>query len=139
MCENVILISKGAYASMSTKIILTSHGELAKYTVKTLELILGDLDNVDYLCLGEEEGLESYKKRLEDKILNDNNYIILADIIGGTPSNAAYILKQHFKNVEVIVGFNLPLIISLLQGVTASKDDAIESAIDCGREMIKVL
>ncbi|WP_352404618.1 PTS sugar transporter subunit IIA [Sporanaerobacter acetigenes] len=124
---------------MSTKIIVTSHGELAKYTVKTLELILGDLDNIDYLCLGESEGLESYKKRLEDKISDDDNYIILADIIGGTPSNAAYILKQHFNNVEVIVSFNLPLIISLLQSVVTSGDNVVESAIDCGREMIKTL
>jgi PTS system mannose-specific IIA component len=62
--------------------------------------------------------------------------VLLTDIAGGTPSNLAFSLCDH-KNVEVIAGVNLPLLVKLAK-IRGSEPlaEAVDHAAKAGRKYI---
>lgn len=59
-------------------------------------------------------------------------------MFGGTPSNLAISIMEK-KNIEVLAGMNLPMLIKLAQvRATASVNEAAISAQDAGRKYINV-
>jgi PTS system mannose-specific IIA component len=66
-----------------------------------------------------------------------NGVIILTDMFGGTPSNLAISLLG--KQVEVIAGVNLPMLIKLASvRKTMTVEAAVQAAQDAGRKYIAV-
>lgn len=121
---------------MQRKILVISHGNLAESIVRVAELILGKTDNLKYLGLKADESRESFVDRIEKYTQEDCEYIILADLMSGTPFNAAFLAKKSRKNLHLIAGYNLPLILTLLNDADVAVDDAIQDAIETGRQMI---
>ena len=64
--------------------------------------------------------------------------IVLTDMFGGTPSNLSISLLDR-KNLEVIAGINLPMLIKLA-GARAESDlaSAVDAAQEAGRKYISV-
>lgn len=118
------------------KILLVSHGKIAEAMAYAATLIMGGTDAVDSLCLEENESLESFIARIEEKTSEKREYIVLADLMSGTPFNAAFVVKQKKDHFEIIVGFNLTVLLSLINDMDASFDQAIENAVSLGKEMI---
>ncbi|MGX8702623.1 PTS sugar transporter subunit IIA [Caproiciproducens sp.] len=115
------------------RILIVSHGKIAEAMVHVATLIMGDMDAVDYLCLQEDESLESFTARIGEKTKEECEYIILADLMSGTPFNAAFAVKQGKPHLEIIAGFNLPLLLSLVNDQDAPLDQAIKNAVETGK------
>ncbi|MHC5228439.1 PTS sugar transporter subunit IIA [Enterococcus sp. LJL99] len=102
-------------------IILASHGEFSKSALTTLEMIAGKQSNMSALSLQPGEGLDEfyqqYKQLVETK---PGEWLILTDIDGGTPSNAATQLLLGFENVQVFSGLNIPLLLEIATNNSAS-------------------
>ncbi len=65
--------------------------------------------------------------------------IIATDLFGGTPSNLAISLLETHKNIEVLAGVNLPMLIKLASArKTESLHDAALQACEAGRKYINV-
>ena len=95
--------------------LLISHGLLSKGALDTAKLILGELPNVEYLSVIIDSTIESTYAEIE-KVINNNpndQWLIITDILGGTPFNAAYRYLSKNKNVCVYAGFNLPILLEL--------------------------
>lgn len=104
------------------KIIIATHGTLAEAFKSTLKMFTNDIDDVYSVGLTE-TGVEEFKEKIDNimkKAYEDGKEIlVLADLFGGTPFNTAMLeIKGKYKNVEVIAGVNLPLLIeaTLLRG-----------------------
>ena len=97
-------------------ILVITHGEFGKELIATAESIVGSQENVYSLSLQRTETLLSLSNRI-DKIIkgfkSDDSAIILTDMLGGTPCNACLPLSAS-KNIEIISGVNLYMLISAL-------------------------
>ncbi len=100
------------------KILIISHCGLTDELIRTAEVIAGKHDNLysvkkdisDDNLVSLQERIASVLEEITDK---EKGTLILTDILGGTPCNAALPMCRRF-NVEVLTGVNLPMIISAL-------------------------
>jgi len=106
------------------KIILASHGRLALGMQDTLKIIVGEIPNLTSYAAyidGDETG---YVDQIQNSVESQPNeqFIILTDVLGGSVNtNLTQLLKEH-KNVHLIAGMNLPLVMEL-----ATKNDDLDT------------
>lgn len=122
-------------------IVLVSHGHLAQEFAKTLEHIVGLQEKIETISLFPNDDIEAKRKEILDAVNNVDDgqgVVILTDMFGGTPSNLAHSLLEG-RNVEIVAGMNLPLLIKL---ASARKSNALHEAVllaqEAGRKYIHV-
>ncbi len=97
-------------------VILISHGHYSKYALESAEMIIGKQENCEVISVTEDKDLDSVTKELEEvykKLKNEKGVIILTDIRGGTPSNAAANLLVRESDILALSGYNMPLLLEL--------------------------
>jgi len=120
------------------KFLIATHGAFAKGVKSSLDIIVGDMDNVFLIqaYIDENVTVEDEVKTILQNIANDDELVIFTDLLGGSVNNimVRYALKQ---NVHIVSGFNLPLLIEVILGDTDTPVvDVIESAIVNAKEQI---
>lgn len=96
-------------------IIAISHGSYAKALINSVEMIHGKQEKIRTISLEGNKSIESLKEKIDITIeeLNVEEILILVDILGGTPYNAACLFMDR-KNVNVITGMNMPMIVEII-------------------------
>lgn len=89
------------------QLIFISHNKLAEGVKAALEMITGPQEIRTYGLMPGEKPDERVKE-IERKINRNTNYLILADLYGGSMANAAVSLLTR-PNVKMITGLNLAL------------------------------
>lgn len=96
-------------------ILVVSHGDFAKSLIQTAEMIAGKQGNVSWVSLAPNDGVDSLKAKLDTQIAKfpkDAPILILADLWGGSPFNAAaQIAAENPKETALIAGVNLPILL----------------------------
>ena len=97
------------------QIILASHSQMAKGLKQTVELIMGKQSNLHAIAAYDDEQ-ESLKKQIVDQITSNSNekYLFLTDIIGGSVNTTIAQIIDDKKNMFLITGMNLPLVLTIL-------------------------
>ena len=118
-------------------IVLISHGKMAEGMVDSAKLFFGDaIEQLAYVTLRMEDNPDDFQSSLAAAIKEvdgGEGVIVLADLLGGTPSNrAAYLVSD---NVQVITGMNLTIFLELL-GLRLSGAVDIQSLIATGQSGI---
>lgn len=121
-----------------TKIILISHGGLSKAMAKSAQMITGERDNLFYYGLYPGEHPSEMINKIKNEVKNnrEDNFIIIADICGGSVCNAAMELIE-LKNVKLLSGMNLALVIDVILGKDTS-DGELNRKINNAKEGIKL-
>lgn len=105
-------------------IVLVSHGRLAHTLLETAVEIVGPFDLAEALAVSRSEGLSAVEQRIRDSVRRvdgGDGVLILADMFGGTAANVALqLVGDH--HVEVVTGFNLPMILKLSSAVEMATD-----------------
>lgn len=102
--------------NVNRKIILASHGGLSKGIKDSLEMIVGTANfPVDYYGLYPGENPQDIFDSIKAEIDNNTEleYIILTDLFGGSVCNALLPLSIY-KNVVIIAGMNLPVVMEIV-------------------------
>ena len=122
-------------------IVIVSHGNLAAESLRILEHIVGKQKNIETISIESNDSINERRLDLLKSIENvdsGNGVIILSDMFGGTPSNIAISALKKSK-IEVIAGFNLPMLITLVsEREKSTLDSAINNAQDAGRKYITI-
>lgn len=95
-------------------LILVAHGKLAVEMKASAEMIFGQLPNVSAIEFCKEEGLDSILEKIQQQVeQTEQEAVIFTDIFCGTPYNAscAAYLKMPHKQLEVLSGMSLPLVL----------------------------
>lgn len=99
-------------------ILILSHGELANAFLNTSKLIMGEQVNIIALGLEASESREDYQVRLVEaceSLDHQDGILVLTDLYGGTPSNAAILsLFGVYPNLQMVTGINLAMVIEAL-------------------------
>ncbi|HTH56049.1 MAG TPA: hypothetical protein VL728_08370 [Cyclobacteriaceae bacterium] len=120
------------------KFLITAHGSFASGIKSSLDIIIGESDNVfviDAYVDGNTSIEDELKKVLENITPNDE-LIVFSDLMGGSITNQVLRFALR-ENVHIVSGMNLPLLIDLIM-TDADKPiaDAIENALQAAREQV---
>lgn len=122
-------------------LVLVTHGALANEFKSALEHIVGPQDFCETIAIGPDDNMETRRNDIlaaVDQADQGAGVIVLTDMFGGTPSNLAISVMQN-RDVEVIAGVNLPMLVKLAR-VRADLDikEAVAQAQEAGRKYITV-
>jgi len=96
-------------------VLIVTHGGLAAELLAAGERIAGPLPNFRALTLDWSDGLEVAKQRIQraiDEMEQEDGVLLLTDMFGDTPSNAALACCVPGR-VEMLSGANLPMVVRL--------------------------
>lgn len=121
-------------------LVVAAHCRVAQEMVKTAEMILGPLEAVRAVSMDPATPVEEMVRELSEAIKEVDagpGVLVLTDLFGGTPSNVA--LSFVGSRVEVLSGFNLPMLIKFaeIRGASSLKE-AAEILRDYGRRHISL-
>lgn len=120
------------------KIIIVSHGKLAKGMKDTVEMIAGQQENLEaYEAYENGTSDDSFINDLKNSLASSKNddVIIVTDVLGGSVNNEATQLLKDHPNLTILTGMNLPLIITLVTTVNSGiSDEKVSEAIDEGKK-----
>ncbi|WP_249028782.1 PTS sugar transporter subunit IIA [Tannockella kyphosi] len=126
-------------------ILLVSHSTMCVGVKDSLEMIMGPQEVVDTISLGE-DGVESFRAALEDKISKMNEtfdeIIIVTDIPNATPYNECFrYIRKHEVDYAVVAGMNLAMVIELaiFSQTDMSTEDLVNQAMETGKTAVKKL
>ncbi len=119
--------------------IIVSHGKLAEELLNALNIILGEVVNIDAISIGWYDDVEESKKKINQSLQTVNKksgVLIFTDMFGGTPSNLSFSFMKD-NQIEIITGVNLPMLIKFasLQRSNNLKDVA-KKVVEQGKKNI---
>ncbi len=122
-------------------IVLVAHGNLAQEYATVLEQIVGKQERVFAVGMAPNDNMEQRRSEILEKIKqadDGSGVIVMTDMFGGTPSNLAISLLDKIP-IEVIAGFNLPMLIKLA-GIrkTMKMKEAVLETQEAGKRYIHV-
>ena len=108
---------------MTKQLVLVSHGRFCEELKKSTEMIMGPLDFIHTVTLLPEEGIDDFAAKFSATVKDLDDYIVFADLLGGTPCNVVSRLILEGLQIELYAGMNMPMVIefinSALTGVEA--------------------
>ncbi|MEG2789455.1 MAG: PTS sugar transporter subunit IIA [Romboutsia sp.] len=119
-------------------IIITGHGKFGSGLKTSLDLIVGNHNFVKPVDFTEEKSPEELKTEIEAFVKEaEGNVYIFTDLIGGTPFKISSELTLNHKNIEVLCGTNLPMLVESTMMVSLGYDIDSESIKDAGISSIR--
>ncbi len=123
-------------------ILVSGHGNISLGLLDAFEMIFGGDPNVQAAPFLKGEGLPQVTEKFTkvyEQLAEGDELLILVDVFGGTPYNAAAQLAFGKSNVDIVTGVSLPM---LLEGA-AIKDtlplaDLVGHLKQASQESIKV-
>lgn len=100
-------------------VVLVGHGQIAPAMVNAARNILGSLDAIVGVAVESNAPVDDNRRLLAEAIASvdqGHGVLLLSDMFGGTPSNLCLSFLKSTV-VEVISGFNLPMVIKLAGGL----------------------
>ena len=103
-------------------VLIVTHGEFGNALLDTLKMILGETEAIVSVPLLSRDSPENLRMKMEKAVdqvdPKAQGALILVDMLGGTPFNVGIQLATT-RNVKVITGVNLPMLIK----VVSHRDD----------------
>jgi len=121
--------------------VLVTHGRLAVEFRSALEHVVGPQEQCETVCIGPDDDMEERRNDILSAVETVNSgggVVVLTDMFGGTPSNLAISIMQN-RDIEVIAGVNLPMLVKLAR-IRGEKDlvACVHEAQEAGRKYINV-
>ncbi|MGM0125133.1 PTS system, mannose-specific IIA component [Enterococcus sp. AZ194] len=114
---------------MGTQLILVSHGTLCEELKRSTEMIMGEQPDIQTLSLLESDGPEDFRKKFLEATKGLHEYIVMADLLGGTPCNVVAKELMLGAQFDLYAGMNMPMVVSFINGqLTQTKGDLVQEA-----------
>lgn len=122
-------------------IILVSHGDMAAAMRDAAYMIVGPQQNVEAVSLRESDDVEGLMERVAAAIAavdEGDGVLILVDVFGASPFNAAARLAMQRDKLEVLTGMSLPMFLELVvQRPRTSLEDLTAIAREAGTSGVR--
>lgn len=114
------------------KIIVATHGNMAKGLKDTLEFLAGNMNNI-YIITAYVNEID-IDKEIRKLIEKDDEIYVLTDIMSGSVTQKFY--PYMSDNVHIISGINLPLALAIAIQINSDNEIKIEELIKEAKEQI---
>jgi PTS system mannose-specific IIA component len=116
---------------------------MAEGMIDAARMIVGDMEGVISVSLKEMDSVEGLMGRIETALIDvdkGDGALILVDAFGASPFNASARLAMNHKNIEVITGMNLPMLLELaVQREGQDLATVTQIALEAGTTSIRTL
>lgn len=120
------------------KIFLSSHGRLASGIKSSLNILMGNSDNLTVFdAYVDERNVADVLDEFYSTVTSEDQVLLLADLYGGSVSNKMYEYLTK-ENTYLISGVNLALVLELCMKQEISEAE-LEEQVEMSRSMMKVL
>ncbi len=96
--------------------IIVTHGEFGAYLVEAAEGIVGrQAQGVRVVATSSRQSVDDIRRRIKRalaELASPEGVLLFTDMPGGTPNNLSFPLIRDEKNVEMISGVNLYMLVS---------------------------
>lgn len=99
-------------------IIVAAHGRLARELINSTEMIFGKQENIQAIEFIPGENTENLKNKYKECLKNvegSEEVLILVDLFGGSPYNAAFEIALPNENMDILTGVNVPMLLEILE------------------------
>ncbi|WP_057770671.1 PTS sugar transporter subunit IIA [Lactobacillus selangorensis] len=115
-------------------LLLVSHGSFSTGLKGTLSMFAGDeaMKSVIAVGLKPDESVSKFETRFKvllETLPDDSNFVVLADIIGGSPlTTVCSVLNEHGKLQDAVVlgGMNFPMALTTLMSKDSMKNSELK-------------
>ncbi|MBC1770726.1 PTS fructose transporter subunit IIA [Listeria welshimeri] len=111
--------------------IIAAHGRYAQEVKNSCQIITGQTTNIAAVTFTEDMGVMDVLESYNAVYSPENETVIIVDIVGGTPCNAAQMFRAKYPEIKIVSGLSLGLIIPLSLG------ESLEGAIIGAQENIQ--
>ena len=123
-------------------LIVACHGRFADELVKSAAMVYGEAESVHAVTFMPGEGPDDLLRKYEEIVAAEGSpeaVLLLADLFGGSPYNAAVRLASAHEGMDVLSGVNLPMLLELLDSrdENSTVPQLAESAYNASREGTK--
>jgi len=126
-------------------VLILTHGKLADGLKNSVEMIMGQNESFNTLGLYEGDDFSEFKDNVLEHISlldTGEGVLVLVDLFGASPYNSVMFnyqeIKSREKNVRLITGVNLPMVIESLNARNYMKlDQLYEEVMNMGISNIK--
>jgi PTS system mannose-specific IIA component len=122
-----------------TTVILVSHGGMAQGLVQSVEMLIGEQENLLAVTFEPEDGTELLTEKVRAVLLpalEKGPCIVMTDIPNGTPFNCVSRLLENLP-FQHLTGMNLPMVINAVSQCddeTLSAEQLCTESVEAGRE-----
>ena len=125
-----------------TGLIIATHGDLAASALEAAELLVGEQEQVETIGFRPGDSLELLLERFTQAIkrLDEcEEILVLTDIKGGSPCNAATVMKAKNPKLRVVAGLSIPLLAQFFESKANGETlaDSIDELIEIGKFSIR--
>ena len=125
-----------------TGLIIATHGDLAASALEAAELLVGEQEQVETIVFRPGDSLELLLERFTQAIkrLEEcEEILVLTDIKGGSPCNAATVMKAKNPKLRVVAGLSIPLLAQFFESKANGETlaDSIDELIEIGKFSIR--
>lgn len=111
-------------------IIITSHGKYCFGAVDSLNMIIGRSDYIKTVSVTPTSSVQDIEEQMKDaydELSQDcKEVLIFTDLICGTPNNVAVKLMMEKDNITVITGYNLAILVEIINKRNCGCNDVSE-------------
>ncbi|MCE2451909.1 MAG: PTS sugar transporter subunit IIA [Nitrospinae bacterium] len=116
-------------------LVIVGHGDYPDALLHAAESVLAGTTQMKALSLQPDADPAGFTEKIEKAVMEvdaGEGVIIMTDMMGGAPTNAALAMLNH-SGVEVVTGVNLPMLLKLsfIKGKTVS--EAARFLVEYGR------
>ena len=129
-------------------VVMATHGKLAEEFIRTAEGVAGKMEQtIAVSVVATEPDVRGRLKEAIQRVDSGEGVLLLTDLLGGSPTNLCLSFLTE-RNVEVVTGVNLPMLLKLnglrasgksIQEIARELADAGRSAIGHASEMLRRL
>lgn len=129
---------------MDKRVVLVSHDGLAEGMLGAVHMICGEVEGLSALGLEPDGSVAelSQKVRAIAQENADQQVIIIADLMGGSPCNNCVISLADLPclpNVRILAGMSLPLVLSVISHDGRLSDDDLNQCLEEAKMVTKVV
>ncbi|MEM5125830.1 PTS fructose transporter subunit IIA, partial [Enterococcus faecium] len=99
---------------MGKQLVLVSHGLFCEELKKSTEMIMGPQESIHTVSLLPAESAEDFRAKFEAVIADLDDFVVLADLMGGTPCNVVSRMILEGQAIELYAGMNMPMVIDFI-------------------------
>ena len=121
-------------------IVLVTHGRLAQEMLSVAQHVVGPQTDVACVGISADDDTETKRQEILEKtaaVDKGDGVVVITDMFGGTPSNLAISIMEE-RNIEVISGMNIPMLVKLMRVRNETVADAVSAAQEAGRKYINI-
>ncbi|MCF1600763.1 PTS sugar transporter subunit IIA [Tetragenococcus halophilus] len=116
---------------MGKQLVLISHGKFCEALKESTEMIMGPQENIHTVPLLSEEGQEQFKEKFEKEIESLDDFVVLCDLMGGTPCTVVSKMIMRGADIKLYAGMNMPMVLEFINSEMVDKElDLINAAVN---------